>query len=506
MTIPGLLVDPNGAVPVYRQIAAGIRVALSDGRLAAGDRLPPTRDLARQIGVNRNTVVSAYDLLVEEGIAESHTGRGTFIVSRGAAGATPTDSAGDAWFTAFSRAVEGPAISGLLAAYRVATSDEGISFAGSYPAPDLMPVEAFRRAADRVLRERGASILGYGPPGGLPALRERIADDMTASGSPVRADDILIANGSQQALDIVFRTLLDRGEAIVVEDPTYTGALGSLASLGARLVGVPLDEDGIRPDLLEIALERHRARVIYLQPTFHNPATRVMSPARRREVLEIVERRRCVVVEDDWARDLRFEGRDLPTLHALDDGRHVIYVSTFSKKLLPGIRVGWIAAPEPVFPRILALKQIDDHGTSLLVQAALDAFLADGSLGPHLERVRAAYRQRRDRMVEALTSHLPEGTNWGIPEGGLFLWVNLPDEIDARELSSLAARRGVLVTRGEVFHVEGGGRCQMRLTFSSAPPHQIEAGIALLGEVVRERWPEARTEPRAAEREAVPIL
>jgi 2-aminoadipate transaminase len=231
-----------------------------------------------------------------------------------------------------------------------------------------------------------------------------------------------------------------------------------------------------------------------------------MSEGRRRDVLEIAARNRCLVVEDDWAGDLRFEGERLPTLYAIDGGRHVLYLSTFSKKLLPGLRVGWVAAPEPVFERLLALKQIEDCGTSPLVQAALHAFIEDGGQTGHLARVRAAYRVRAGAMDAAMRKHFPEGAVWTRPSGGLFTWVTLADSVDGDELFVAARERGVLIGRGSLFHVNGGGRNTLRLTFSSATEDQIETGIAVLGDLLRERWPRARAEARARDLEAVPIL
>lgn len=504
MTVPGLTIDLDADVPVYRQIAEGIRRALADGRLAPGRRLPPTRDLATQLGVNRNTVVAAYDQLVEQGIARSHTGRGTFLVA--ATERTGKDAPSDAWFTAFSRAVEGPGIAGIFSAYRIAISSEGISFAGSYPASDLMPVEAFRRAMERVLRERGAEVLGYGPPSGYAPLREVIAARMRARGGRLTCDEVVITNGSQQAIEIVLRAFVDPGDTVVLEDPTYTGALSVLGSLDARLVGVPSDDEGMRPDLLARALERHRPRVIYLQPTFQNPTTRVTTESRRRELLDVAARHACVIVEDDWAGDLRFEGVDVPTMHALDGGRHVVYLSTFSKKLLPGLRVGWVTAPPAVLSRLILLKQIEDHGTSLLVQAALHEFLRDGGLDEHLARVRTAYRERRDAMLAALDRGVPAEVGRTRPEGGLFLWLTLPQGLDGSEIFTAARERGVLLSPGELFHVDGGGRNTMRLTFSSASREQIESGIGILAELIRARWPHGARPRQDASLEAVPIL
>jgi 2-aminoadipate transaminase len=278
----------------------------------------------------------------------------------------------------------------------------------------------------------------------------------------------------------VFRTMLDRGDPVVIEEPTYTGALSALASLGARVIGVPVDDEGIRPDLLAVALERHRPRMMYVQPTFQNPTTRVMGEARRLEVLSLASRFGCAVVEDDWAADLRFEGTDLPTLHALDGGKRVVYLSTFSKKLLPGLRVGWVAAPPAVLERLIALK--------------------------HLARVRPAYRERRDIMLGAMRRHFPDGVSWTRPEGGLFLWVILPDEIDSTELFIAARDRHVLISRGELFHSDGSGSDTVRLTYASVQPAQIETGIAVLGELIRERSAARAGGHARRVDEAVPIL
>jgi GntR family transcriptional regulator/MocR family aminotransferase len=329
---------------------------------------------------------------------------------------------------------------------------------------------------------------------------------MRRDGATTRAEEILVTNGAQQAIELVFRAFVERGDAVIIEEPTYTGALTVLGSLGARVVGVPVDEGGIRTDLLAVALERHRPRLLYVQPTFQNPSTRIMGEARRRELLNLARRHRCLVVEDDWAGDLRFEGEDLPSLYALDQGRHVIYLSTFSKKLMPGLRVGWLAAPHPALDRLVELKRIQDCGTSPLLQAALHAFLREGGLDEHLERVRPVYRERRDLMLEALQRHLPAEAHWIRPEGGLFVWVTMPQGFDGEDLFAAAQQRGVLFSRGELFHSDGSGRNNFRLTYSTASPSQIESGVKILGDLIRQRWPGRGESARRTATETMPIF
>jgi 2-aminoadipate transaminase len=506
MVIPNLELDPRSEAPVYRQIAEWIRAAARDGRLPAGERLPATRDLARQLGVNRNTVVSAYEFMASRGWVTGHTGKGTFVASHPEAVGSGTPSSDDAgtWFTAFSRQAES-AESGLKSIYRLSIATGGISFVGSYPAGEMLPVTGFSRSMAEVLASRGAEVLAYGPTAGHPPLRAAIAETMRGAGSRVGPDDILITNGAQQAIELVFSALVDRGQAVVIEEPTYTGALSVLSQLGARPVAVPVDDEGIRPDLLEIALERHRPRLIYVQPTFQNPTARVMGEGRRRQILALAARHHCPLIEDDWGGGLRLEGDELPTLHALDGGQHVVYLSTFSKKLMPGLRVGWVTAPPAVIERLVELKRVRDCGTSPLIQAALHGFLRNGGLEEHLERVLPAYRDRRDAMLSALSRHFPAEAHWTRPAGGLFLWVTLPRGFDGNELFVAAGQEGVFFSQGDLFHSDGSGRNTLRLTYSSATPERIEAGVEILGRLVKERLERAAPVGRSST-ESMPIL
>ena len=502
MEIPGLQIAADGDEPVYRQIAEAIQTAARRGAMAEGQRLPATRDLARQLGVNRNTVVAAYDALAAEGWVTGQTGRGTFLTIP----VDPETTTQEGRLAGFSRAAGALDQDGLQAIFSMVHVREGISFVGAYPNAALLPVEAFGQSMRAALSELGGEALSYGPTAGYLPLRESLAASMRAADpTGVTADQVLVTNGAQQALDLAFRAFIDPGDVALIEQPTYTGALSVLQALGARTVGVATDEHGVRPEALEHALERHRPKLVYLQPTFQNPTGAVLTEERRRQVLEHVRRFRVPVVEDDWAGDLRFDGRSVPSLFALDGGRHVIYLSTFSKKLMPGLRLGWMAAPPPAMRRLVEMKRVQDCGTSPLLQVALQAFLQDGGLDRHLERIRPAYLARRDRMLAGLRDHMPADAQWSRPDGGLFIWLRLPDGIDGDDLHLAARQAGVHYSRGPLFHHDGSGRQCLRLAYSAATLEEIDRGVAILGRLIGERMHRSSSEQNDR-LEAMPIL
>ena len=499
MSFPQIQVDSSRSTPVYRQIANEIRRLQQEGALSVGAKLPPTREFASRLGVNRNTVIAAYDALQTAGVVESRTGKGTFLTTVGRdlpAGTLPE----------YSRAVEGASSADLAGVYRLVLDPSGISFAGSYPDDELLPAEDFAHALDSVLREEGSAILGYASTAGDTRLRRWIADSMNRQGGHVDPEQILITHGAQQGIDLVFRAFVDRGDPVLVETPTYTGAIGVLRALGARAIGVPVGIDGIRLDALETALERYRPRLLYLQPTFQNPTGAVLPVEGRGRVLALASRYGCRVLEDDWGSDLAFDGVVQPGLHVLDRENRTIYLGSFSKRLLPGLRVGWLMAGRETIGKILLLKQLQDFGNSPLIQAGLRRFLESGLLEPHLVRVRAAYRSRRDAMTAALAKYFPTGTRWTEPQGGLFLWVELPETVAASELFQKAREHGVSFSRGKLFHPDGSGAHAMRLAFGAHTPKRIEEGIRILGEQATRLAARATQGPAAERRESVPIL
>jgi 2-aminoadipate transaminase len=411
-----------------------------------------------------------------------------------------------AWGTLFARTSERAVDEGLPAASMGATAPGVISFASLFPDPALFPVEPFRRSLDAVLRHEGHRVLGYGPPAGLPALRKMIAVNMKDHGMEVDESQVVITSGSQQGIDLVARALLDPGDVVLVENPTYTGAVQVFHSYGAELVGVPVDDEGAIVSLIEEAVTRHRPKLIYLMPNFQNPTSETMSLCRRHALIDLAVSRRIAVLEDDFGGDLRFEGPDLPSLKALDRGENVAYVSTFAKKLLPGLRIGWIAAPAAMADRLTSLKKITDYSTSLLLQAALCHFWRHGDLERHLVNVVDRYRERRDAMLSAMKRSFPADVTWSRPHGGLVVWVTLPPGADAAEVAAEAASRSVLVGLGDLFYVDGGTRQNLRLTFSQAGPREIHVGIRVLGEIIKQRMRVRRSERGTARAESLPLI
>lgn len=390
---------------------------------------------------------------------------------------------------------------------------EVISFAGGLPAPELFPIEAVERAATKVLREQGSRALQYSTTEGYRPLREFIVERMSRYGIPARAENVLITSGSQQALDMIGKILINPGDRVLTEEPTYLGALQAWRAYQADFVTVPLDDDGLCcDDRLEEALCAG-PKFMYVLPNFHNPGGVTLSLERRKRIVEVADRYGIPIIEDDPYGQLRFEGDHLPPLLVLDAERlnhrdhgngngngyfrdgNVIYLSTFSKTLAPGLRLGWIVAPESVIQRCVMAKQGMDLHTSTFDQMVAYEVVHDGFLDEHVRKIRRVYSERRDLMLEMLERHFPPEARWTRPRGGLFLWVTLPEGIDTAELLPVAVEHNVAFVPGMAFHPGGGPSSSFRLNFSSSTPEQIETGMRRLGEVVAEALERARAVP-----------
>ena len=370
-----------------------------------------------------------------------------------------------------------------------------ISFAGGLPAPEVFPVKKFQEACNIVLETQSEKALQYGATEGYTPLREMIARHTGRYSVKINIDNIMITSGSQQALDFIGRLFLNRGDYIVVESPTYLGALQAWNAYGAQYISVPSDENGMVVDELEKAL-RIGPKFIYVLPNFQNPSGTTMSLERRKKLVEIADRYGVPIVEDDPYGQLRYDGEHLPSVVSLDseyrsekNGQYsgnVIYMSTFSKLLAPGLRLAWVIAPPEVIRRLVMTKQAADLHTSTFNQVVAYEVAKGGFLDEHVKIIRATYKERRDVMLETMDEIWPSEVRWTRPEGGMFLWGILPEKMDTAELFKLAIDKKVAFVPGMAFHPTGGGQNTMRINFSYTDPETTREGITRLGLLVRE--------------------
>jgi 2-aminoadipate transaminase len=378
---------------------------------------------------------------------------------------------------------------------------EMISFAGGLPAAEVFPVERFQEACQSVLSQHGRQALQYSTTEGYRPLREMIARHTTRYGIRVEPDNILITSGSQQALDLIGKIFINPGDRLLVEKPTYVGALQAWHAYQAEYLTIALDAQGLQTDALEAAL-RAGPKFMYVLPNFHNPAGVTLALERRQRVVELAGRYGVPLIEDDPYGQLRYEGEHLPPLVVLDGqlqtlsglpySGNVVYLSTFSKTLAPGLRLGWVVAPTEVIQRLVQAKQGADLHTSMFAQMVAFEVARGGFLDRHVRCIRSVYRQRRDAMLTALQQYCPSHVHWTTPQGGLFLWVTLPEPMDAAEILQAAIAENVAFVPGAAFFADGTGRNTFRLNFSNASPARIKEGIKRLGTVL-ERARGART-------------
>jgi len=401
-----------------------------------------------------------------------------------------------AWTARYALRTKGITSSAIRELLKVTQHPEMISFGGGLPAPDVFPVKRFEEACHKVLTEQAALALQYGESEGYAPLRELIANNLARYGIKAKVENVLITSGSQQALDLIGKLFINRGDRVLLEAPTYLGALQAFNVYGAEYVPVPIDDDGLRTDLMEEPL-RSGPKFMYVLPNFQNPAGTTLSEIRRHELVLLADRFGIPIIEDDPYGQLRYEGEHLPPLVVLDrenlrrdDGYsigNVIYLSTFSKTLAPGLRLGWIVAPPEVISKLTQLKQGADLHTSTFTQFVAYEVARDGFLDQHVKVIRRLYRERRDVMLEALKEFFPAEVTWTHPQGGLFLWVTLPAGLDMQAIFKSAIEQNVAFVPGDSFYANDGreGSRHMRLNFSNATPERIREGIRRLAAAVK---------------------
>ncbi len=477
--LPRLQFDESLEAPIYRQISHQIRDAILNGPLELGERLPATRVLADQLGLNRQTISSAYELLEHDGFLKGQVGRGSFVT-------LPLDAlAPSRTEQSLKSVIDWDSL--LAAQPKLAAPPSAaastISFTASRPSELLFPLDEFRDTCQEVINEPAASaILQLGAPAGYRPLRRYLLADAAAHST----DDVIVTNGVQQALDLLQRVLCgNSGQPVVIEDPVYPGLKNIFSTAGTRLIGVPVGVDGIDLDALARVLLRERPRLLILTPNFQNPTGSTMPLEARRQVIRMAREAQVVLVENDIYGALRYRGEVLPTLKELDESGDVVLLRSFSKLAFPGLRVGWVIAPKQLTSKLAEAKQCCDLHTDQLSQAVLLRFAESGRLAAHRQNVLRTGLERLECALETCLRVMPDGTTYTKPEGGMNLWIRLPEQLDSGELLSHAQREGVAYLPGKYFAVQRDQSSCLRISFAGLETDQIRHGLEVLGRLFR---------------------
>lgn len=471
--------------PQYQRIAAMLRARIAAGDVRVGERLPAIRMLAAELGVGRRTVEEAYAELSAEGLLEARHGQGTFVADPEFAAARGSGP----WVSGHREPiVTRGAISAsqvLREALRPDRRPDQISFILGAPATDLFPVGELQRALNATLREEGAGALGYEATEGYAPLRAALAHHLLGLGLAAGPNEVIVTSGAQQAIDLVLRALTQPGDYVVTESPTYLGILEACEANRVRLIGVPLDGEGMEVHQLAPLLAEYRPKLLLTIPDCHNPTGITMSLARRKALLALASDHDLPVLEEDAYGELRYGGRPVPRLRALPGGERVIYVSSFSKVMLPGLRLGYLLASGEEHRQILFVKQASDRASGSLAQRAIFRCLESRRLRSYLRVVSRRCRERRDAMLGALARHLSPEARWTVPDGGLWIWVRLPEDVSALALYEAALAHNVVIAPGGAYFPDGGDQPFIALNFAAQPPDRIEEGVRRLGHALR---------------------
>lgn len=491
-----LKVDATSRVPIYQQIREQIVTMVDGGMLLPGDRLPPTRVLARALGVHRSTVLRAYGELWALGYLESRPGSYSTVRRRArpiAAGGTARDGARSAvirWeraATAASRRAHRDA--GRLAVERGAPGG-AIDFARLAIDPLLLPQDDVRYCLRTALLRHGRDLLDYGDARGYLPLRETIARRMRSHGVAVAVEEVLITNGAQQGLDLTLRLLARPGDAVAIESPTYAMALALMRLHEVRLQAVPMRSDGVDLDALATTLARRRVVFFYTMPNFHNPTGITTDQSHRERLLALCEARRVPIIEDGFEEEMKYFGEAVLPIKSMDTRGVVIYLGTFSKVVFPGLRVGWIAAPSGAIESLSAVQRITNLAGNSVVQAAVARFCSSGRYEAHLRRVHKVYRRRMQAMLAGLRENMPPGVEWTEPVGGYTLWLRVRNSaVDERTLTARIAQAGVSVTPGSLSFANPPREPHFRLSISCAGEQEIAEGCRRLGRALAAALP-----------------
>jgi 2-aminoadipate transaminase len=473
----GISLSKGNGRPLFMQLHEQIIDRIAAGELTAGARLPPVRRLAQQLGINHMTVAKAYKDLAEAGFVEGRAGGGTHVRapygtgSRRARGSEPVAA--------------GPLLSERL--YELSHAPGVIGFTTNYPAPDPDCAKEFESCLQSVVTDGLSPYFAYDPPNGRIGFRRAIAEYLARLGVPTLPEDVIVTAGAQQAIELVVRLLVPHGSPVIVERPSYYGVINALRSVGARILEVPLEDDGMEIEKLEAHLARHRPRLIYTNPTFQNPTGVTTSIEKRRSILALARKHGVAILEDDHNSELRFSGVPVASIRSLSEpGDNVFFVRGFGKVFLPGTRLGYVVTPPHARRPLLALKAHSDLHTNGIMQEAMARFLGRRNYPKILERMKKTYAAKQRKLISSLSAGMPPGTRIGSPEGGLSLWVTLPEGTEVSELYYRAVRRGVAFVAGEVFYASHVNARTLRVSFGLLGDDVLEEGVDRLCSVAKD--------------------
>lgn len=477
--------------PVYEQIRRQIAELVENGLLEAGSRIPSVRQLAHNFGISKNTAAQAYDELAAAHLIVSRPGSGTFVCERPKLTAGVDLSRRQEMLAALS---EFPPMrwdpyffrSEFFGMPVPKRSGELIRFTQAYPDPALFPFEKIKQVATSMLWYPREFFFDIGNPQGYQPLVEHIEREMALAGVPMAEgeNDIILTGGFQRAVSLLLDFLLQPGQKVAIESPSYSNLLNLLIAKRIEFVPVPVDEQGIDTEYLAGVLARGEASVIITTPTFHNPTGVTMSQERREHLLRLSMQHRIPIIEDDWGRRLRYEGADLPPLKAMDQGGYVIHTGSYSKCFLPGLRIGWITCPAAISVVLVRAKAGADCGDSSFLQALLFNFIHKGHFDRYLRKLRLEYKKRRDTMCRVLTECMPQGCRFRTPQGGLSVWLELPEGMSSLKLLNQARQAGVDFVPAGFMMPQRRDASALRLSFSRNPPQDIETGVKTLCRVI----------------------
>ena len=461
--------DKNSKTSLYVQLYDVLREAILCGQLSEGYLLPPVRRLAEQTGINAGTVVSAYRLLEKNGYVRAKRGSGFFVTDI----LTQTDNEGSVREE-----------SAFLPHMTMVTG--GIDLLSASPSPDCIRVGDFKRVINEVLDRDGGYAFGYQDGQGYYPLRQAMAGYLAGGGIRASAEAVQTISGAQQGIDIVAKAVLSFGDYVLVERPTYAGAIGAFRSRGAKIIDIPMEEDGMDMDAVEDALRRFRPKLIYVMVNIQNPTGYSYSVAKRNRLLGLARRYQTLILEDDYIGELDYGDERMAPLKSLDRDERVIYCKSFSKMFMPGLRLGFLVVPERQRARIISVKQQSDGSTAGLTQRAFDLYLRNGIWAKHSKAIYDIYRARHEEMASLLAQYLPEAVTVYPARGGLTFWLRLPSGISAKAVADTLAEHGVLVQEGSAFFAMASPDSFLRVSFASEEGIRLCQGLKQLGKTIRE--------------------